>query len=85
MIGSGYVGLVSGACLADFGHHITCVDKSEVKIDALERGEVPIFEPITERPAASTSLRIWRHPSPRPTQCSSPSVRRRIAATVTPT
>lgn len=45
MIGSGYVGLVSGACLADFGHHITCVDKSEVKIDALERGEVPIFEP----------------------------------------
>ncbi|MGO4355702.1 UDP-glucose/GDP-mannose dehydrogenase family protein [Rhizobium sp. RAF36] len=45
MIGSGYVGLVSGACLADFGHHITCVDKSEAKIDALERGEVPIFEP----------------------------------------
>jgi UDPglucose 6-dehydrogenase len=45
MIGSGYVGLVSGACLADFGHHITCVDKSVEKIDALERGEVPIFEP----------------------------------------
>jgi UDPglucose 6-dehydrogenase len=45
MIGSGYVGLVSGACLADFGHHVTCVDKSEAKIDALERGEVPIFEP----------------------------------------
>ena len=45
MIGSGYVGLVSGACLADFGHHITCVDKSAAKIDALEAGEVPIFEP----------------------------------------
>jgi len=45
MIGSGYVGLVSGACLADFGHHVTCVDKSAAKIDALEAGEVPIFEP----------------------------------------
>ncbi|WP_111564107.1 UDP-glucose dehydrogenase family protein [Rhizobium sp.] len=45
MIGSGYVGLVSGACLADFGHHITCVDKSAAKIDALEAGQVPIFEP----------------------------------------
>ncbi|MFS2153723.1 UDP-glucose dehydrogenase family protein [Rhizobium sp. Rhizsp42] len=45
MIGSGYVGLVSGACLADFGHHITCVDKSSAKIDALEAGQVPIFEP----------------------------------------
>ncbi|WP_337270802.1 NAD-binding protein, partial [Oryzifoliimicrobium ureilyticus] len=48
MIGSGYVGLVSGACLADFGHHVTCVDKSEAKIEALERGEVPIFEPGLE-------------------------------------
>ncbi|EJL50609.1 nucleotide sugar dehydrogenase [Rhizobium sp. CF122] len=45
MIGSGYVGLVSGACLADFGHHVTCVDKSAAKIDALEAGKVPIFEP----------------------------------------
>lgn len=45
MIGSGYVGLVSGACLADFGHHVTCVDKSEAKIKALKAGEVPIFEP----------------------------------------
>jgi UDPglucose 6-dehydrogenase len=48
MIGSGYVGLVSGACLADFGHHVTCVDKSEAKINALEAGEVPIFEPGLE-------------------------------------
>jgi UDPglucose 6-dehydrogenase len=45
MIGSGYVGLVSGACLADFGHEVICVDKSADKIEALERGEVPIFEP----------------------------------------
>ncbi len=45
MIGSGYVGLVSGACLADFGHEVICVDKSTEKVEALERGEVPIFEP----------------------------------------
>ncbi|MGR9172708.1 UDP-glucose dehydrogenase family protein [Hyphomicrobiales bacterium] len=48
MIGSGYVGLVSGACFADFGHHVTCVDKSESRINALEAGEVPIFEPGLE-------------------------------------
>jgi UDPglucose 6-dehydrogenase len=45
MIGSGYVGLVSGACFADFGHVVTCVDKDERKIAALKRGEMPIFEP----------------------------------------
>ena len=45
MIGSGYVGLVSGACFADFGHHVACVDKDEGKIAALERGEMPIYEP----------------------------------------
>jgi UDPglucose 6-dehydrogenase len=45
MIGSGYVGLVSGACLADFGHEITCVDSDEAKISALSRSIVPIFEP----------------------------------------
>ncbi|MEA1085324.1 MAG: UDP-glucose/GDP-mannose dehydrogenase family protein [Sphingomonas sp.] len=45
MIGSGYVGLVSGACFADFGHDVICVDKDEGKIAALEAGRMPIYEP----------------------------------------
>ncbi|NJL50822.1 MAG: UDP-glucose/GDP-mannose dehydrogenase family protein [Blastochloris sp.] len=45
MIGTGYVGLVSGACFADFGHQVVCVDKDAGKIAALEKGEMPIFEP----------------------------------------
>jgi len=45
MIGAGYVGLVSGACFADFGHTVTCVDKDPGKIDRLEKGVMPIFEP----------------------------------------
>jgi UDPglucose 6-dehydrogenase len=45
MIGAGYVGLVSGACFADFGHDVCCVDKDPRKIEALRRGEIPIFEP----------------------------------------
>ena len=45
MIGSGYVGLVSGACFSDFGHDVVCVDKDARKIAALEAGKMPIFEP----------------------------------------
>ena len=45
IVGSGYVGLVSGACFADFGHIVTCVDKDAAKIAALESGELPIYEP----------------------------------------
>ena len=45
MVGSGYVGLVSGTCFADFGHSVVCVDKDPAKIEALEAGRMPIFEP----------------------------------------
>jgi len=45
MIGTGYVGLVSGACFSEFGIDVVCVDKDEVKISRLDRGEIPIFEP----------------------------------------
>jgi UDPglucose 6-dehydrogenase len=45
MIGAGYVGLVSGACFADFGHDVTCIDKDAERVAALNRGEIPIFEP----------------------------------------
>ena len=49
MIGSGYVGLVSGACFSDFGHDVICVDKDASKIDALHAGRMPIYEPGLEQ------------------------------------
>ena len=48
MIGTGYVGLVSGACFADFGHHVTCIDKDTAKIDKIQAGVMPIWEPGLE-------------------------------------
>ena len=59
MIGTGYVGLVSGACFSDFGHEVICVDKDEAKIASLERGIMPIYEPGLEA-LVMTNVRAGR-------------------------
>jgi UDPglucose 6-dehydrogenase len=45
MVGAGYVGMVSAACLADFGHHVVCIDHDAAKVRSLQKGEIPIYEP----------------------------------------
>src|SRR5919201_3076984 len=45
MVGAGYVGLVSGACFSDFGHHVICIDSDESRVAALNSGQLPIHEP----------------------------------------
>jgi UDPglucose 6-dehydrogenase len=70
IFGSGYVGLVTGACLADAGNTVVCVDVDARKIDMLRRGEIPIHEPGLDahrrmrmaRPTCATCWR-WRGPS----------------------
>ncbi|MGF1549447.1 MAG: UDP-glucose dehydrogenase family protein [Sphingomonadaceae bacterium] len=65
MIGTGYVGLVSGACFSDFGHTVVCVDKDASKIERLERGEIPIYEPglaaLVEKNVAAERLSFTTH------------------------
>src|SRR5215467_3207527 len=53
MIGTGYVGLVSGACFSDFGHVVTCIDRDAAKIGELQNGKIPIFEPGLDALVAS--------------------------------
>ena len=91
MIGTGYVGLVSGACIADFGHEVTCVDKDAAEKIAAQSGEMPIFEPglsdlvqtNVARDGCEFAVDSWR-PFARLTLYSSRSARRRGAAMVMP-
>ena len=91
MIGTGYVGLVSGACFSEFGVSVSCVDQEAAKIAGLRRGEMPIYEPglaalvaanvAAGRLSFTTDLAAaWRVRM----RCSSRSARRRDAATGTP-
>ncbi|MGH6827519.1 MAG: UDP-glucose 6-dehydrogenase, partial [Rhizomicrobium sp.] len=55
MIGTGYVGLVSGACLSEFGHQVVCVDQDAAKVEDLSRGLIPIFEPGLDEVVAANN------------------------------
>src|SRR5688572_7857036 len=62
IVGTGYVGLVTGTCLADFGHSVVCVDNSSARIETLRKGEIPFYEPglaeLVARNAAAGRLRF---------------------------
>jgi UDPglucose 6-dehydrogenase len=91
MIGTGYVGLVSAACLSEFGHDVVCVDKDGAKIAGLNAGKVPIFEPGLDEVVA-TNAKAGRlaftsdlaAAVPVPTPFSSPLGHRAAGATATP-
>ena len=92
MIGTGYVGLVSGTCFSDFGHDVVCVDKDAGKIARLMAGEVPIFEPGLEallaKNVAAGRLSFTTDLARRstvPRRCSSPSAPPPGAAMAMPT
>ena len=67
MIGAGYVGLVSGACFADFGWTVTCVDKDADRVAKLNKGEIPIYEPgldeLVERNVAGGRMHFLQLPA----------------------
>ena len=65
VVGTGYVGLVSGACFSDFGHHVTCVDKDDAKISSLRRGEFRYLSLILN--ALSKVMPVREGSSSRPT------------------
>ena len=64
IVGSGYVGLVTGACFAEVGHHVICVDNDQRKVAALQSGQIPIYEPglpeVIHRNVSSHRLRFTR-------------------------
>ncbi len=70
VIGCGYVGLVTGACLSEIGHHVICTDNDDSKIQALNQGKLPIFEPdldvLVERNVKEGRLKFYRYARLRP-------------------
>jgi len=68
IFGTGYVGLVTGACLAEMGNHVVCVDVDEAKVEGLRNGVIPIYEPglepIVKRNYASGQLDFTTDPEP---------------------
>ena len=91
MIGTGYVGLVSGACFSEFGHHVTCVDVDADKIARIEQGEMPIFEPgldvLVEKNVANERLQFTTDLAKAVSAADAVFIavgRRRVAATAMP-